>query len=446
MKKAPRNQSMAYAIIAASAPLLLFAISSSIIMPGVLESHLPGLLRIASLGCYGTAGVMFAHDWISKDPARRLKVAFENCGIYIQRDAGIRLPILRDRNALPAGWRLYYKVPIGLAKKHFDEKRDEIEAALDGEVSFCWQKGLLVVDVLQGTIPTEEVKYEMPKMKGEIMFPVGYGREGLITADLVSCPHLLVSGQTGGGKSNFIHQMVASVLQFFREKGEKVVVFILDLKRVEFEYLKKTAIVEHTLEGSIRVLEFLTAEMDRRKDFLAKEGFVNAKDWRKANKERIDDLPYMILVVDEFSQLCPHLAKEKGERDAKNYTHKMLVDLLSLARSLGIHVVLSTQYPHSDIIPGTLKQHLPATIAFKTRDEVGSKVCLGNNRAAHLPSPADIPGRAIWQHVDEREVQVMHLPMKEAKGLLPAAPPSSLSPSPSSSPGRFINRNKDTDF
>lgn len=434
-KKAPVNSSLAYAVIAAGSQAALFYLLSRGLLPGVSFS-LSGFAPTAGALCTGAAVTMLLHDHISRNPVRRLKVAFENCGIYIQREAGIRLPELRGKKKLPTGWRLYYKLPIGLAKKHFDEKQEEIEAALDGEVSFAWRRGLLMVDVLQGEIPAE-VGFELPEnMPGEIPFTVGYGREGLIMADLASCPHLLVAGQTGGGKSNFLHQMIASL-------PEDIELYVIDLKEVEFAYLEKCACVESNLEGAIRTLEYLTAEMERRKKILKAAGCVSAKEYRQKNGK--DALSYKVLVVDEFSQLCPVLAKEKAEREAKSYAHKMLVDLICLARSLGIHIVIATQRPDADILPGQLKANIPATICFKVRNQINSWICLDNDRAVLLPSPTDIPGRAIWQHVEEREVQVMHLPMADARKRLQERLSTAAQKSSSSffldsqpQPGRFV--------
>jgi len=439
-KKAPANSSLAYAVIAAGSQAAVFAAVASTLG---LTVPIASLLQFGGAACIGTAGLMAAHDYISSLPAKRLKVAFENCGIYIKREAGIRLPVPRGREKLPAGWRFFYKLPIGLAKKHFDEKQEEIEAALDGEVSFAWRRGLLMVDILQGEIPAE-VGFELPEnMPGEIPFTVGYGREGLITADLASCPHLLVAGQTGGGKSNFLHQMIASL-------PEDVELYLIDLKEVEFAYLEQYACVESDLDGALRTLELLTAEMGRRKKLLKAAGCVSAKEYRQKNGR--EALNYKVLIVDEFSQLCPVLAKEKPDREAKNYAHKMLVDLICLARSLGIHIVIATQRPDADILPGQLKANIPATICFKVRNQINSRICLDNDRAVLLPSPADIPGRAIWQHMTEREVQVMHLPMVKARRILQqdvqAAAAQNLptfpSPPPSSffltdlQPGRFV--------
>ena len=386
-----------------------------------VQIDLSSMAGYAGAATLSTAGIYAAHDYISSLPWRRFKVTCENTDLYIQREAGLRLPKLRRKERQSWGWRLWYKLPIGMAVRQFEERRDRFEAALDAEVSFAFRRGLLRVDVLPGEIPTEAA-YKHHDLTGEIPFTVGMGREGLIVGDLASCPHLLVAGQTGAGKSNFLHQMIASI----RHNAPGAVLHIIDLKRVEFSYLKKHVNVKYNLPGALDTLEILTMEMERRMAFLDQAGFVSAKEWRAAHPDDAnDELPYHVLVVDEFSQLCPVLAKEKVEREAKTYAHKLLVDLICLARSLGIHVVVATQRPDADILPGQLKANIPATVCFKVRNETNSRICLDNGRAALLPAPSELPGRAVWQHDVEREVQTLYLPLDAARRLLKAPSPLS---------------------
>ena len=418
MQKAPANKSLAMATIASGSMVaILFQLYRFMgsVSPRAVTLTEPGSLsnslRFGGLTVIGVAAVMAAHDYISSLPWRRFKVACENTGLFIARESGIRLPKLRRKEKPYWGWRLYYGLPIGLSKTHFENKREEFEAALDAELSFAWKDGQLRVDVLPGKIPGK-VEYDNKDIDGgEIPFTVGYGREGLIIGDLVSCPHLLVAGQTGAGKSNFLHQLVASIT----ESTKDFTLCIIDLKRVEFSYLKKSVRVEHTLNGAIKTLESLTATMHERMKFLDNEGYVSAKEWREDNPDRTAELPYIILIVDEFSQLCPVLSKERTDREIRTYAHKMLVDLICLARSLGIHIVIATQRPDADILPGQLKANIPATVCFKVRSKVNSQICLDSDRAALLPSTKELPGRAIWQFQEEREVQTMHLPMKAAR-------------------------------
>lgn len=425
-KKVPKNRSLAFSLLGAgSVAAVGYQLFRFMGWQGV-NIDLSSMAGYAGAATLATAGTYAAHDYISSLPWRRFKVVCENTELYVAREAGLRLPRLRKKERQSWGWRLWYKLPIGMAMAQFDDKGDRFEAALDAEVSFAFRRGLLRVDVLPGEIPTEAA-YKHHDLAGEIPFTVGVGREGLITADLASFPHLLVAGQTGAGKSNFLHQMIASI----RHNAPDAVLYIIDLKRVEFSYLKKTVNVKYNLPGALDTLEILTMEMERRMAFLDQAGFVGAKEWRAAHPDDAnDELPYHVLIVDEFSQLCPVLAKEKVEREAKTYAHKLLVDLICLARSLGIHVVIATQRPDKDILPGQLKANIPATICFKVRNETNSRICLDTGRAATLPAPSELPGRAVWQHDMEREVQTLYLPMAVARGMLAA----SLSPSPAPLP------------
>ena len=99
--------------------------------------------------------------------------------------------------------------------------------------------------------------------------------------------------------------------------------------------------------------------------------------------------------------------------------HQYLTDILCLARALGIHVIVSTQRPDRDVLPGQLKANIPAALCFKVKNEINSGIVLDNNKADLLPR---IKGRAIWQFDVEREVQVQHLPVGMAKRLLPKVP------------------------
>ncbi len=438
MAKAPKNKSLAWSILGSGSMAFIgIKLAQFIGCFNVVHAINPiPLLQFGGQAALVTAGIYAAHNYISSLPWRRFKVTCENTGLFIERESGIRLPRLRRKERFSWGLRLWYKIPIGLAVKQFEEKRDRFEAALDAEVNFAFRRGLLRVDILPGQIP-QKMDFELPeleKMKGELPFVVGWGREGLITADLVSSggPHLLVAGTTGAGKSNFLHQLVAQMLL----NRPDTHLYIIDLKEVEFAYLEQRVKVESTLEGAIDTLELLHGEMHRRKGFLRREGCVSVKEWRQRNKNRAGELPYTVLMVDELSQLSPVLSKDKADRDLRTYAHKLLVDLICLARSLGIHIVVATQYPTAEILPNQLKANIQGKVVFKLQTVVQSQVCLDNSRAASLPSTDELPGRAVWQHTAEREVQTMHLPMSRARGLLLAAGGAEMqnTPSPLSSP------------
>ncbi len=224
-----------------------------------------------------------------------------------------------------------------------------------------------------------------------MMVPIGASRAGVEERDLRSLIHLLVAGTTGGGKSNFLHCLLVHLAQY-----DYVKLFIIDLKRMEFECYKNHAILAYRTKQAYKVLRYLRDELDRRMDLLAAAGVKNIKNYK-------GKLDYFVLVVDEFSQLSPALATDKEEKDLRKTCHQMLVDIVCLARAVGIHAIVATQRPDADILPGQFKANLPATMCFKVKNVTNSMICLDNTRAASLP--ADLPGRAIFQFDVEREVQ-----------------------------------------
>jgi S-DNA-T family DNA segregation ATPase FtsK/SpoIIIE len=291
-----------------------------------------------------------------------------------------------------------------------EQVQEEIETALEAEVNFTWEKGLIRIDIMQGKIP-QKIWFKLPEeLPGEIPFIVGMSRKGLITADLAELPHLLVAGTTGAGKSNFLLTLVTTILQTRSE----VELHIIDRKQVEFSFLQGwVTSVEHSLEGSVRLLERLAGEMEKRKAFLSGQGKRSLKEYLAEHPEARSKIPYKVLLIDEFSQISTLLAHDEAERKLRSIAMKRVVDIACIARSLGIQVVVATQYPTSELIHNQLRANLNGRLIFKCEGEKNSEVCLGNGnfRAYRFPSVAELPGRAVWQHRDELEVQVPLMPL-----------------------------------
>jgi S-DNA-T family DNA segregation ATPase FtsK/SpoIIIE len=413
MQKAPKNKSLSWEILAAASPIAILAAMAPVLQPDGLKSFAmqPDVLRFAGLGCLSAVGIIAAHDRISDSPVRQLKVAMEYSGLYTQKDSGISLPRLLKKEKRPAGIRLTYSVPIGLCKDDFDKERARLEQAVNGEVSISSANGLLFLDVAFGSIPAS-VKWGWPEFPTDMILPVtiGRGRAGLIIADLADYPHLLVAGQTMAGKSVFLHQLIACLVH-----NSACRLFITDLTRADFAYMRRHAWFAHTVNKAHEILSYLVAELDRRLDLLEAAGVEKVQNYP-------GEMPYLVLIIDEFSHLSPILYKYEGKdrKEIRQECHSMLVDLLCRARKVGIHVILSTQRPDADVLPGQMKANIPATVCFQVRNRVNSQICLDNDKAASLPG---IPGRAIYQFgAVEREVQTLLLTPAEARKLLPVEP------------------------
>lgn len=342
----------------------------------------------------------------SRKPSKKLDPIWENCGIIVRRPGKEKplKPRLMKESERHYGRDILLHVPAGLDIGDFRRKRGKIGFALNAEIELEEVNGKVLIRVFDQRLP-RMVPFALPEDWEELTkkmilpVPVGYSRAGLEIVDIIELPHMVVAGETMGGKSNFLHQMIAAILG-------RCKLYIIDMKRLEFSYLANHATYAYTLEKAVAIMEYLVGELHRRLEILDRAGVVKIQDYRG------NDLDYIALVVDEFSQLSPVLAKSKEEKESKTYLHSMMVDILTLARCVGIHCVVGTQRPDAQILPGQLKANIPATVCFRVKNAVNSDIILDNGKAAHLPR---IKGRGIFQFDREREVQVMFLPVEQAR-------------------------------
>ena len=235
-------------------------------------------------------------------------------------------------------------------------------------------------------------KYELPLAIGKTISNESY------VIDLTKCPHLLVAGATGQGKSVGLNAIIASIL--YKKHPAQVKFVLVDPKKVELTLYKK--IEKHYLaklpesddaiitdvEKVKQTLNSLTVEMDNRYDLLKEAEVRNIKEYnakfiaRRLNPERGHKfLPYIIVVIDEFADLIMTAGKE---------VEKPLARIAQLARAIGIHLIVATQRPTTNIITGTIKANFPSRIAFKVSSAVDSKTILDTTGANHLIGRGDM--------------------------------------------------------
>lgn len=344
-----------------------------------------GILTAAGLACIGTALSLR-----EKTIEERVNLCVRNLGLGIQRGKQRLWPTLHAVREHDWGTGLTYQIPYGLCLSDFTKHREELEHAAGCHVEMEMQGGFLHMKCIESALPNW-VRYSMPETNAVLPLPVGHTPGGfLLTADLVEMVHVLIGGATGGGKSNWLHQALYTL------EG-RCEIRIIDLKRMEFSGYE----VAHDLRGALEMLGRIYREMHRRQAMCAHEGVT---DIRRLPAPP----PYIVLVVDEFAQLCPEMASSKAEKELRRTAHGFLADILALARAVGIHCLVATQHPYSQVVPGLLKNNFGAVLAFRTLTQEGSKVLIGHSGAEKLPA---IPGRAIWQRGhEETVVQVMLAP------------------------------------
>jgi S-DNA-T family DNA segregation ATPase FtsK/SpoIIIE len=216
--------------------------------------------------------------------------------------------------------------------------------------------------------------------------------------DLAKMPHLLVAGATGQGKSVGLNAIIASLL--YKKHPAQLKFVLIDPKKVELtlysriekHFLAKIpdseeAIITDT-QKVIYTLNSLTIEMDQRYDLLKKAQVRNIKEYnRKFIKRKLNPenghrfMPYIVVVIDEFADLIMTAGRE---------VETPLARLAQLARAIGIHLVIATQRPTTNIITGVIKANFPARIAFRVTSMIDSRTILDTPGANQLIGRGDL--------------------------------------------------------
>jgi len=238
----------------------------------------------------------------------------------------------------------------------------------------------------------QETKYALPVAMGRTISNETY------TLDLAKMPHLLVAGATGQGKSVGLNAIITSLL--YKKHPSQLKFVLIDPKKVELSiystiekhFLAKLPDEEEPIITDIHkviaTLNSLCVEMDTRYDLLKKAHARNIKEYnekfikRKLNPENGHRfLPYIVVIIDEFADLIMTAGKEVEAPIAR---------IAQLARAIGIHMIIATQRPSTNIITGVIKANFPARIAFKVASMIDSRTILDSPGANQLIGRGDM--------------------------------------------------------
>ncbi|MBQ9231871.1 MAG: DNA translocase FtsK 4TM domain-containing protein [Prevotella sp.] len=254
--------------------------------------------------------------------------------------------------------------------------------------------------------------------------------------DLAKVPHLLVAGATGQGKSVGLNAIITSLL--YKKHPAELKIVLVDPKKVEFSVY--SSIEKHFLAKIpddeaepiitdvtkvVRTLNSLCKEMDTRYDLLK---IAQARNIKEYNKKFIDRqlnpekghrfMPYIVVVIDEFGDLIMTAGKE---------VELPIARIAQLARAVGIHMIIATQRPTTNIITGTIKANFPGRVAFRVGAMIDSRTILDRPGAQQLIGRGDMlylnggePVRVQCAFVDTPEVERINQYIAQQQGYISA--------------------------
>lgn len=231
-------------------------------------------------------------------------------------------------------------------------------------------------------------------------------------------PHLLVAGSTGSGKSVCINSILASILM--RTKPDEVKLVLVDPKKVELSIYNgvphlMAPVVTDAKKANI-ALKKIVAEMERRYDVFEESKTKNIISYNKyidKKNETLDDcdkakhMPYIVVIIDELADLMLVAAKEVEDS---------IMRITQMARAAGIHLIVATQRPSTDVITGVVKANIPSRISFAVSsgidsrtilDMVGAEKLLGKGDMLYLPQGENVPVRIQGTFISEEETKAI---------------------------------------
>lgn len=226
-------------------------------------------------------------------------------------------------------------------------------------------------------------------------------------ADLTRMPHLLIAGATNSGKSVCINSLICSILM--RATPQQVKFLMVDPKRVELSLFQSIphliAPVAYDAKHASGLLRWAIREMEQRYAMFAEKGVRNIIGFNEdARLERMEELPYIVIIIDELADLMMQAAAE---------FESSICRIAQLARATGIHLVVATQRPSVNVITGTIKANIPSRIAFAVAQQVDSRTILDMNGAERLVGQGDMlylpvdgnkPTRIQGAYVTEKDI------------------------------------------
>lgn len=357
---------------------------------GPFAQPVDGIVRLAivALGIMGGAGllVLLGTPWGSK----AAKEGLQKVGLVNHAGEAPALIAKRQDRDNPR-LTIWEFDPCGIPLGEWEDKRTRIETALDITiVKMTWAEGRKLIRVY--AVPAKSDFPAMLPWKDKYLSPesfvlvLGESLTGPVTVNLANIPHILLGGSTGSGKSVLLKLLLMQSLL----KGAEV--YIADFKGgVDFPKVwHNKCRMCFTEEDLLYTLGQLVTVLEYRKGRLSETG---CKDLDTYNEVTGESLPRIVFACDEVAEMLDKTGRSKESKEVLAQIENKLSTLSRLGRAFGIHLILATQRPDANILPGQIKNNLDFRVCGRA-DNVLSQIILDNTSAADQ-IPKDARGRFI---------------------------------------------------
>lgn len=302
------------------------------------------------------------------------------------------------------------EIALELAKKDV-----RIQAPIPGKSTV----GIELANDEAASVSFREIMEKVPKSKADskLLVPLGKNIMGnMISCEINKTPHLLVAGSTGSGKSVCINGIISSILM--RAKPDEVKLVLVDPKKVEFSMYEGIPhllcpVVTDPKKASVALAKTVV-EMENRYELFSQTKTKNIASYNEyienRNKalpaeEKEKKMPFIVVIVDELADLMMVASKD---------VEASIMRITQMARAAGIHLIIATQRPSTNVITGVIKANIPSRIAFAVSssidsrtilDTMGAEKLLGKGDMLFMPMGEGIPERVQGAFISDDEIK-----------------------------------------
>lgn len=302
------------------------------------------------------------------------------------------------------------EIALELAKKDV-----RIQAPIPGKSTV----GIELANDEAASVSFREIMEKVPKSKADskLLVPLGKNIMGnMISCEINKTPHLLVAGSTGSGKSVCINGIISSILM--RAKPDEVKLVLVDPKKVEFSMYEGIPhllcpVVTDPKKASVALAKTVV-EMENRyelfsqtktKNIASYNEYIENKNKALPDGEKEKKMPFIVVIVDELADLMMVASKD---------VEASIMRITQMARAAGIHLIIATQRPSTNVITGVIKANIPSRIAFAVSssidsrtilDTMGAEKLLGKGDMLFMPMGEGIPERVQGAFISDDEIK-----------------------------------------